>query len=126
MSLFNICFCSSGVRAKDIPSFDDKAIYICEVVQTCKPDRELTMQIQCCRLKPYDCGHAVCKHLAPKCIRLQLKHQDNMQNILNMLQGQAATFLACRLFMLRVPIMMNDNLKLYTRICYDLACGKRQ
>ncbi len=65
MSLFN-SFCSNDVRAKEVPSLDDKAIYIYEVVQTCKPDPELTMQTQACMLGPYDCGHAVCMHLAPK------------------------------------------------------------
>ncbi len=58
-------FTSDDVRAKDLPSFDNKAIYIYEVAQSCKPDPELTMQTEVCMLGPQDCGHAVCMHLAP-------------------------------------------------------------
>ncbi len=49
-----------------------------------------------------------------------------MPHTLSILQGHFETFLACQLFILRVPIVMKDNYKLYTRICCAFACGKRQ
>ncbi len=47
-----------------------------------------------------------------------------MQHTLSVLQRQFVTFLACRLFMLRVPIVVNDNHKLYTCFCCGFACGQ--